>query len=410
MPIRKATASRKAAPRKTAPRKNASRQTARRKTAPPAQPLPLTTEGAQDRLEDTLALCLSGGGYRAMLFHLGAIWYLNDARYLPELARVSTVSGASITAAVLATRWKDLQFEKGRAVNFEETVVLPIRELACNTIDVGSMLSGILLPTVSINDRVITKLATHLFGDATLQDFVDEPRFVINATNVQTGSLFRFSKPYLADWRIGRILKPKTRVAVAVAASAAFPPLLSPARLATEHDRWTDLNTDYYGYPPFTTNIMLTDGGVYDNMGIETAWKRCKRVLVCDAGGTLRPDQEPRGNWIQHSVRITLTIDNQVRSLRKRQIVAAFLDPRDPHNGAYWGMGSDPANYSSGGLPVDAERAQRLANLPTRLARLPNPLQRRLINFGYAMTDRAIRTHVDAGAFAPTQFPYPEGV
>ena len=36
--------------------------------------LPLTSDPSEERLEDTLALCLSGGGYRAMVFHLGTIW------------------------------------------------------------------------------------------------------------------------------------------------------------------------------------------------------------------------------------------------------------------------------------------------------------------------------------------------
>ena len=47
--------------------------------------LPLTSDPLQqEKLEDTLALCLSGGGYRAMLFHLGSLWKLNEWGYLPK--------------------------------------------------------------------------------------------------------------------------------------------------------------------------------------------------------------------------------------------------------------------------------------------------------------------------------------
>jgi NTE family protein len=49
--------------------------------------------------EAGIALCLSGGGYRAMLFHLGALWRLNELGYLAKLARVSSVSGGSIEEA-----------------------------------------------------------------------------------------------------------------------------------------------------------------------------------------------------------------------------------------------------------------------------------------------------------------------
>lgn len=58
----------------------------------PAQPddtfSPVVSE--EDRppsgqLEDIWGLCLSGGGYRAMLLHLGVLWRLNEAGYLRRL-------------------------------------------------------------------------------------------------------------------------------------------------------------------------------------------------------------------------------------------------------------------------------------------------------------------------------------
>jgi NTE family protein len=48
-----------------------------------------------------IALCLSGGGYRAMVFHLGALWRLNEVGLLKKLDRISSVSGGSITAGML---------------------------------------------------------------------------------------------------------------------------------------------------------------------------------------------------------------------------------------------------------------------------------------------------------------------
>src|SRR5262249_61574641 len=48
--------------------------------------------------EPGMALCLSGGGYRAMIFHVGVLWRLNEAGLLGSLKRVSSVSGGSITA------------------------------------------------------------------------------------------------------------------------------------------------------------------------------------------------------------------------------------------------------------------------------------------------------------------------
>jgi NTE family protein len=102
------------------------------------------------------------------------------------------------------------------------------------------------------------------------------------------------------------------------------------------------------------------------------------------------------------------TIDNQVRSLRKRQVVSAFVNPNDEHSGTYWGMWTKPSEYPAASLPIDNARALELAKTPTRLAEMPNELQNRLINFGYGMAHRAVRSYFDQGAFTPNAFPCPE--
>jgi NTE family protein len=132
-----------------------------------------------------IALCLSGGGYRAMLFHVGALWRLNELAYLPKLTRISSVSGGSITAGVLGHRWSRLAFVNGVATRFVDEVVAPIRAMAAQTIDLGDVLKGIFLPG-TIGDRIVDSYNHLLFDHASLQDLPDEPRFVINATNVQS--------------------------------------------------------------------------------------------------------------------------------------------------------------------------------------------------------------------------------
>jgi NTE family protein len=68
--------------------------------------------------EDGIGLALSGGGYRAMVFHVGALIRLNEVALLRKIKRISSVSGGSITAGVLGTSWKDLKFTDDVAVNF----------------------------------------------------------------------------------------------------------------------------------------------------------------------------------------------------------------------------------------------------------------------------------------------------
>src|SRR5438046_469140 len=59
-------------------------------------------------LEPGIALALSGGGFRAMLFHAGALLRLNEFGLLSKVARISSVSGGSIASGYLAYGWRNL--------------------------------------------------------------------------------------------------------------------------------------------------------------------------------------------------------------------------------------------------------------------------------------------------------------
>jgi len=356
------------------------------------------------------ALCLSGGGYRAMVFHLGALWRLNEIGYLSKLARISSVSGGSITAGLLGLKWQSLAFD-GQGVSgvFEQEIVQPIRTLASKTIDEGAILGGILLPG-TISDKVTEAYRKHLFGNATLQDLPsDPPRFVINATSVQSGALFRFSRPFIADYRVGMIPNPTIELAVAVAASSAFPPVLSPLTLELDPASWApasglpseDLHSEAY-----LSEAVLTDGGVYDNLGLETAWKNYQTILVSNGGGKMQPSADPPSDWARHGLRINEIIDNQVRSLRVRQVIGAFEEGE--RTGAYWGIRTAISDYQlANALPCPENQTLALAAIPTRLKRLDSAVQERLINWGYAVCDAAIRRHLDNNVAAPSTFPYP---
>src|SRR6185295_8214630 len=117
----------------------------------------------------------------------------------------------------------------------------------------------------------------------------------------------------------------------------------------------------------------------------------------------------PHSDWARHALRINATIDNQVRSLRKRQVVDAFKSGE--RLGAYWGMWTKPSDYKTpSALTIPDASALALAQTPTRLAELPLATQNRIINYGYGMAERAIRSFYDPMALAPTAFPCPGGV
>jgi NTE family protein len=259
----------------------------------------------------------------------------------------------------------------------------------------------------SVGDRIAKAYDEHLFHGKTLQDMPDEPRFVINATNVQSGALWRFMKPYMRDYRVGEVRNPKIPLAQAVAASSAFPPVLSPFELRlreSDFEPGTGLDLQR---PPFTTRVVLSDGGVYDNLGLETAWKRHQTVLVSDAGGKTQEEEAPETDWPRHSYRVLNLIDNQVRSLRKRQVIDSFVS--GTRKGAYWGIRTDIADYQlPDALNCPLDRTTQLAELPTRLKRLDERTQERLINWGYAVCDAALRKHLQSNLQPKPGFPYPQ--
>jgi NTE family protein len=354
-------------------------------------------------------LCLSGGGYRAMLFHIGGLIRLNEAGMLRSLDRISSVSGGSITSAVLALAWRDLDFgPDGVARRLTQCVVDPLREMATRSIDKSSILGGVLLPRRTIAETVARAYDKHLFHGATLRSLPSDdkgPRFVINATNVQTGKLFRFSRPYEGDYTVGLWRDPVTNVADAVAASSAFPPVLSPHTIRPSGTFDPETAGEHQG-ASFRERVWLSDGGVYDNLGLETSWKRCRRILVSDGGGQLDAEPGPKRDWARHGIRVLEVIDSQVRALRKRQLVDCYQ--RDLRVGTYWGIRSEVADYhleDAVAIPdVDVARAR---SVKTGLSRLDDATQRSLINWGYVIADTALRRWVDSTLPRPSRLPIP---
>ena len=362
-------------------------------------------------VQDAIGLCLSGGGYRAMVFHLGAIWRLYDSGVLGKVKRISSVSGGSLTAARLGLVWNRLSFDPARIEqDFIPLFINPVRDLAGRTIDAWGIIDGILKPG-SISSKIEASYREHLLGDATLQDLPDEPRFIFNATSVQSGALWRFSKPFMGDYHVGVVLNPTVSLAKAAAASSAFPPVLSPCTLKLNPADFVAGSGKDLQREPYTKEAVLSDGGVYDNMGLETVFKNYRTVLVSDAGMKMQPEEDPHSDWAQHALRVNDLIDNQVRSLRKRELMAAYQLPADAEghrDGAYWGVGTRITDYPVAPMGPGLDKAvQPLASIKTRLAEMDDATQQKLINWGYAICDSAIRSHLTPAPAVPAALPYP---
>lgn len=351
--------------------------------------MPFGNEGK----EAGIALALSGGGFRAVLFHVGVLWRLNQFGVLRKLSRISSVSGGSIASGLLAVRWNKLTFDStGFASNFEDEVVAPLRHFCSLNIDVTSVITGALNPFKSAGDEVADEFRKHLGMGVSLQTLPDTPRFVFNSTNYATGSSFRFSKPYAGDYRIGLIRQPTFNIATAVACSSAFPPVLAPIELDVRPALFERTEgADLWEREDFRRRLPLADGGVYDNMALETVWGRYDTVLVSDAGKPFELDAGVGAFAPKQILRVMDIGLNQALALRKRMLVNEY---RAGHlKGAFWAINTPITDYKTIALPVSLEKIKDLSAIRTRLDRFKEQEQCELINWGYAVSDAAVNAY-----------------
>jgi NTE family protein len=357
-----------------------------------------------EKLEDLVGFCLSGGGYRAMLFHAGAIFRLNELGLLAKLDRVSSVSGGSMAAAALAVAYPKFQYDAaGRATNLTATFLKPVLDQAIDPIDVGSAFAG-LSPFSSASAQAAESYERNLTKGARLSDVPTKPLFVFNATSLMTGVLMRFRPDYVADYQIGQLKGLNIPLADVVAASAGFPPVLSPMVIDISAAAFVDpAKKGPLGRPPYTETAVLTDGGVYDNMGTETVWKRCRTILLSNAGKPFGFEQDPAHNWLQQSLRVLDIVMDQAEDLRERILVHAY--EVGARRGAMWGLTSglnNPADRPSLLTPAEFTAAQ---NIPTRLTQFSKADQALLLKAGYAHATSRIRKWYGPANGGPADIP-----
>ena len=235
------------------------------------------------------ALCLSGGGYRAALFHLGVCRRLNELGVIPSLDAISAVSGGSIFAAHLARRM--VESDGNCLANYEERVAVPFQTFVQHDIRTLPALTR-LLPWNWSNagagaERLAGQYEEYLLGTMTLSQLPSRPNFIFCATDLTFGVSWVFSKPHVGDYLAGYMAAASVAVQPlvrAVAASSCFPPVFRPLPMNLQPSDLTggDAKTD--DRDDDVRSLVLTDGGVYDNMGLEPVWKTCKTLYVSDGG------------------------------------------------------------------------------------------------------------------------------
>ncbi|MCW8920897.1 MAG: patatin-like phospholipase family protein [Sedimenticola sp.] len=232
-----------------------------------------------DGTEKRIGLALSGGGFRAAAFHLGVFRQLKELGVLWKLDLLTCVSGGSIAGAFLAAHWGD------------DTVLEKLDSYLRNTsIAVSSVIGGIFDPFNSRLDKLAETYERDLFGQSDLGALKNGPRLYLNATNLATGNMFFFvtggnSTAEMGEWELGTAPADHFRLSKAVAASSAFPPVFPPLRV--DQTDYPVAGVDY---------VTLTDGGVYDNLGVNPLLRKRNAldyVIVSDAGKPFDMDIHP---------------------------------------------------------------------------------------------------------------------
>jgi NTE family protein len=365
-----------------------------------------------------------------MLFHAGALLRLNELGYLPKLDAVSSVSGGSIAAGLLGAVWDRLDFDAaGVARKFNERFLAPLLAFAQTTVDAPSVAYGVSAPWTTASLQVAGRYRKLFGGNANLNKLPVRPRFIFCSSNLTTGSLLRFSREYVADFRLGLHRDPDFDLATAVAASAAFPPALSPLRLDLQPFTFRMEPIDGRQLPPADPSLLkravLTDGGVYDNHGLQPLLERCRTLLVSDGGAPWTTSTDGFYSWLPQLKRAFDMTDNQVRALRRQDLIRRFMAAQNPDmallpensdlrqhfalRGTYWAVSTDPRNYPAGSGNLAQEKWRRLAGIGTWLHFLGERETEDLVNWGYLVSDLALRSYIDPKIPLGTALPVAEG-
>lgn len=373
-----------------------------------------------------IGLALSGGGSRAIAFHLGCLRALHDRGILGRVEVVSGVSGGSVITALYAYSEDPFDAFDERVqrllstgmvwgiaremllspeglkillanltsglvaliVRMLQFVLLPLRWLKIGSA-VSARLSSLSAPWPRFASRT-TAFERHLrrayFGARTL-DQVSRKNLhvVINAAELRTETAFRFGSKESGSWRFGLLNEPQ-QIATAVAASAAFPAFLPALDRKLVFTKSGETSTH---------RVLLTDGGVYDNLGIScmlpgrtsafstNAWP-VDFIVACDASQGLPPGTRRPYFFGTRMLATVFTIHRRVQSMSQDLLhrmaatgeIRGFLlpylgmqDGRLPFNIPDLVKRAEVADYPTDFNPMSASDIKRLSRRGEQLTR-----------------------------------------
>src|SRR4051794_11625209 len=198
---------------------------------------------------NNIGLALSGGGFRASLYHLGLVRFLRDAGILPRVTHITSVSGGSVLAAHLVLNWDRYNGSPNEFDAAAAEVLSFVRLDVRNRIVRRFPLAFPLRWPRRLLGRSNRKLSRtglleyhyekYLYGDTSLFQLPERPQLHLLATNLSEGCLCSFNRNGMLmvrrqpgnTFRVDRIHVGLATVAMAVTASSAFPGFFPPVAL-----------------------------------------------------------------------------------------------------------------------------------------------------------------------------------
>src|ERR1700752_7097 len=270
----------------------------------------------------SLAVALSGGGHRATLFVLGALMYLVDAKSNADVTSIASISGGSLTNGLVG---QALNFRQTNGDEFRDRVAKPLATRIANS---GTLFAPLLtkiylgiLVVLGILVFVIPALVPApwfvrilvFFAGTLVWGWVFGARgrvcarafnktlfspggrttkladikkggldHLICSTEFRSAEQVYFAGDFVYSYAFGYGVPGDLPLARAVQASAAFPGGFPPTILSTKQHKFTGAPSPKAGGPPEPPDKMvLTDGGVYDNMGEQWARNYTDRIGRC---------------------------------------------------------------------------------------------------------------------------------
>ncbi|WPN55367.1 patatin-like phospholipase family protein [Pseudomonas sp. P9_31] len=346
------------------------------------------------------SLALSGGGVRAMVFHLGVLDFLAKKQMLEDITHISTVSGGSLLVGLIM---QEAGWKWPSSAVFLSSVYPSIRAKMCSRSLLFSALRQLRSP---LNFRFLLSRANLLslglqneWGvNAKLSDIPPSPEWSINGTTAENGKRFRFKYDSIGDFSIGYADPENFPLSGALAVSAAFPGGIGPYSLKTRNFTWltrpwnAPLSANRVTTPVFR-KLRLYDGGVYDNLGLEPLFDAGRgipkhgqqAILVSDAGAPLSMGFSAGLLSPWRLMRIADIMSEQSRALRVRTFVDYLKN--GPGRGAYLGIASPLIN------PALNAAAEFSCRFPTTLRRLKASEFELLAGHGYALTEKIEQTY-----------------